>query len=50
MVTGVRWYLVMVTRDNGEQIKVNIIKAQKDPKLNFEIFPGDRIDVPKALW
>jgi protein involved in polysaccharide export with SLBB domain len=41
---------VKVTRDNNEQISVNIIKAQKDPKLNFEIFPGDRIDVPKALW
>ena len=41
---------VKVTRDNNEQITVDCIKAQKDPKLNIWIFPGDRIDVPKGFW
>jgi len=37
---------VEVTRTDGTFIKVNCIKAAKDPKLDLPIYPGDKINVP----
>jgi protein involved in polysaccharide export with SLBB domain len=41
---------VKVTRADHRQIMVNAIKAQEDPDLNIEIFPGDTIYVPVTMW
>ncbi len=39
---------VLLTRANGQKIKVNCKKAKTHPELNLEVFPDDRIDVPKS--
>jgi protein involved in polysaccharide export with SLBB domain len=41
---------VKVTRADHRQIIVNAFKAQEDPDLNIEIFPGDTIYVPQTMW
>jgi protein involved in polysaccharide export with SLBB domain len=41
---------VKVTRADHRQIIVNCVKAQDDPDLNIEIFPGDTINVPVTMW
>ena len=41
---------VKVTRADHRQIIVNAIKAQEDPDLNIEIFPGDTIYVPETMF
>lgn len=41
---------VQVTRANGESFTVNCVKALKNPELNKEIFPGDKIEVKKRLF
>jgi polysaccharide export outer membrane protein len=38
---------VVLTRGNGQVLKINCIKAQRDPRLDLEVFPGDRIHVPR---
>lgn len=41
---------VILTRANGEQVKVNCKKAVSKPELNLPVFPGDKIHVKKRLW
>ena len=41
---------VLLTRANGQKIKVNCKKAKTHPDLNIEVLPDDRIDVPKSFW
>lgn len=41
---------VKVIRANGESFTVNCVKALKDPDLNKEVFPGDKIEVKKRLF
>jgi len=42
---------VQVTRENGTIFIVNCKKALKHPELDLEIFPGDKIEVPKqSFW
>jgi polysaccharide export outer membrane protein len=38
---------VLLTRADGTKIRINCVKARKDPSLNVEILPGDIIDVPR---
>jgi polysaccharide export outer membrane protein len=40
---------VQVTRTNGKTETVNCKKAQKNPKLDLPIYPGDRINVPQRI-
>jgi hypothetical protein len=39
---------VTVTRVDGRQFTVNCVKAQRDPKLDLPIYPGDTINVPRT--
>ena len=39
---------VILTRANGQKIKVNCVKALKDPKLDPLVYPGDSIYVPRT--
>ena len=41
---------VQVTRQNGTISIVNCKKALKHPELDLEIFPGDKIEVPKQSF
>ena len=41
---------VTVTRVDGRQFKVNCVKAQRDPKLDLPVYPGDTIDVPRSAF
>ena len=41
---------VNLTRANGEIVRVNCIKAQKDPARNLPVYPGDIIEIPRRLW
>jgi polysaccharide export outer membrane protein len=38
---------VLLTRADGTKVRINCVKARKDPSLNLEILPGDIIDVPR---
>lgn len=38
---------VVLTRADGRAIKIDCIKAQRDPKLDLEVYPGDKIWVPR---
>lgn len=38
---------VTVTRVDGRQFTVNCDKAQRDPKLDLPIYPGDTLNVPR---
>ncbi len=38
---------VELTRGDGRKYVINCIKAQKDPTLDLEVFPGDKIWVPR---
>jgi polysaccharide export outer membrane protein len=40
---------VQIIRGNGNIVYVNCVKALDDPALDIEIFPGDRIVVPRRL-
>ncbi len=42
--------VVEVTRANGTKIIVNCKKAQKNPRLDIPIYPGDSIYVPVRFW
>lgn len=41
---------VKLTRLTGEKFTIDCVKAQKDPKLDIPVYPGDRIDVPRRLF
>ena len=41
---------VRVTRVDGRTEIVNCVKALGNPKLDLEIYPGDKIHVPRRLW
>jgi polysaccharide biosynthesis/export protein len=41
---------IRVTRANGQQFMVDGVKAQTQPELNVQIYPGDNIFVVKRLW
>jgi polysaccharide export outer membrane protein len=41
---------VILTRANGEQVKVNCKKAISKPELDLKVYPGDKIHVSKRLW
>ena len=38
---------VTLTRGDGTQFTINCVKAQKNPKLDLEVFAGDRINVER---
>jgi polysaccharide export outer membrane protein len=38
---------VVLTRLDGRKFTVNCIKAERDPRLDLEVFPGDKIWVPR---
>jgi len=41
---------VTLTRVDGRTVKVNCKKAQTDPRLDLEVFPGDKIWVPRRIF
>ena len=41
---------VILTRANGEHIKVNCEKAINDPSQDPLVYPGDQIHVPRRYW
>ena len=40
---------VSLTRNDGTKLTVNCIKALVDPSLDLEVYPGDKIHVPRRL-
>ena len=40
---------VQIIRGNGKIVYVNCVKALENPTLDLEIYPGDRIVVPRRL-
>ncbi len=38
---------VWLTRPGQKPVRVNVVDALKDPSKDLEVFPGDRIDVPR---
>ena len=41
---------VLIIRVDGKKEHVNCVKALKDTKLDIEVYPGDRIIVPRRLY
>lgn len=41
---------VQLTRVDGRTQIVNCIKARSDSRLDPEVYPGDKIHVPRKLW
>jgi polysaccharide export outer membrane protein len=41
---------VKLTRVDGRTQVVNCVKARDNPKLDPEVYPGDRIYVPRSIW
>jgi protein involved in polysaccharide export with SLBB domain len=41
---------VQVTRASGDTVTVNCVKALSQPDLDVEIYPGDKVFVPKRIW
>jgi protein involved in polysaccharide export with SLBB domain len=41
---------VQLTRLNGTKFTINANKAIENPNLDLEIFPGDRINVPRRVF
>jgi polysaccharide biosynthesis/export protein len=41
---------VKLTRVDGRSQIVNCVKARDNPRLDPEIYPGDKIHVPRRLW
>jgi polysaccharide biosynthesis/export protein VpsN len=41
---------VWLIRNNGQRIRVNCIKAGKDPSLDPPVYPGDQILVPRRVF
>jgi len=38
---------VILTRADGRTFKINCVKAIRDPSLDLEVFPGDKVYVPR---
>lgn len=38
---------VELTRTDGRKFVINAVKAQKDPRLDLEVLPGDKVWVPR---
>ena len=41
---------VKLTRVDGRTQIVNCVKALDNPSLDLEVYPGDKIYVPRRLW
>jgi polysaccharide export outer membrane protein len=41
---------VLLIRSNGTHETENCVKALEDPKLDLEVYPGDKVHVPKRIW
>jgi polysaccharide biosynthesis/export protein len=41
---------VKLTRVDGRSLIVNCVKAQDNPTLDLEVYPGDKIYVPRRIW
>ncbi len=41
---------VVLTRANGTRFVIDCPKAQEDPNLDLEVYPGDKIYVPRRLF
>jgi protein involved in polysaccharide export with SLBB domain len=41
---------VKLTRLDGRKLTINCVKAIDEPSLDVEIYPGDKIYVPRKLW
>lgn len=41
---------VILTRANGTRIKVNCKEAERNSNKDPQVFPGDKINVPKSWW
>jgi polysaccharide export outer membrane protein len=41
---------VLLTRANGHQERVNVLKAIEDPRFDVPVYPGDKIYVPRRLF
>ncbi|MEY2429326.1 MAG: polysaccharide biosynthesis/export protein VpsN [Verrucomicrobiota bacterium] len=41
---------VTLTRTDGHIHRINCIKAREHPELDLEVYPGDKIDVPRKLF
>jgi len=41
---------IKLTRVDGRIFIINGKKALVDPRLDLEVFPGDKIDVPRSIW
>jgi protein involved in polysaccharide export with SLBB domain len=41
---------VWLNRPGQKPVRVNVIEAQKDPSKDLQVFPGDRIDVPRRFF
>jgi protein involved in polysaccharide export with SLBB domain len=41
---------VKLVRLDGRKYTVNCVKAREDPNLDLEVFPGDKIFVPRKLF
>lgn len=40
---------VVLTRSGGERLVIDCKKAKRNPKLDVEVYPLDRVDVPQGL-
>jgi protein involved in polysaccharide export with SLBB domain len=41
---------VTLTRQDGRKFTINCKKARLDPKLDLEVYPGDKVYVPRKIW
>jgi polysaccharide export outer membrane protein len=41
---------VRLTRVDGRTQIINCVKALTNPRLDLEVYPGDKINVPRKLW
>ena len=41
---------IKLTRVDGRSLVVNCPKAQDNPTLDLEVYPGDKIYVPRRIW
>ncbi len=41
---------VELTRPDGRKFEVDCKKARQDPSLDLDVYPGDKIYVPRKLW
>lgn len=41
---------VWLTRPGQKPVRVNVVEALKDPSKDLQVYPGDRIDVPRRFF